>query len=441
MVCECEFCKNKLPFDLPQEIIEATINGDLVLFVGAGISTETKNVFKETLYEDVALDLNLPTNNNYDFPTLMSLYCKQRNGRKLLLEKIRYRFEYCQQFNELYKIATSFHREIASIYSISTIFTTNWDDYFERECNAIPIVTSEDFAFYNIEGRRVFKIHGSISNYGSIVATKEDYERCYKNLKTGLLGGCLKTVLATKVVVFIGFSFNDFDFNRIYSYLKKEMKEIMPHCYIITLDESFAQRFINDNVTVITTDGSYFISVLRKHLEGSHNIIPQENLKVVMLLSYLNMKAHNFSTDFFFKNKSTAAIYNLFYQDGLQHAFDYLLHHSKSGLTFNPNRIYNQINNYKSLQKNKLKNKDYQEYAYIEGYIIGLYSIMFNGDISEFPLYYIMGYGYVENKNEFKLLLKNQTTYHKTADNMGKKYFKEILDKKSKVVPHHRPFI
>lgn len=79
--------------------------------------------------------------------------------------------------------------------------TTNWDDYFERECGAIPIVTAEDFAFYNLAGRKVFKIHGSISNYGSIIATAEDYTRCYNNLKTGLIGSHLKSLLATTAVV------------------------------------------------------------------------------------------------------------------------------------------------------------------------------------------------------------------------------------------------
>src|SRR5690606_30134800 len=119
----------------------------------------------------------------------------------------------------------------------------NWDDYFERECNAIPIVTAEDFAFYNVEARKVFKIHGSISNYGSIVATSEDYTRCYKNLQTGIIGSFLKTILATKVVVFVGYSFSDFDFNKIYNYLKKEMGNILPHCYIVTLDKTFEEKF------------------------------------------------------------------------------------------------------------------------------------------------------------------------------------------------------
>lgn len=53
--CECQICKNNLPFEIPEEIIDALINRNLVLFAGAGISTETKSVFKETLFEEVFL--------------------------------------------------------------------------------------------------------------------------------------------------------------------------------------------------------------------------------------------------------------------------------------------------------------------------------------------------------------------------------------------------
>lgn len=440
MTCKCVHCGNNLPFDLPHEIIDAAKNGNLVVFAGAGISTETKKIFKATLYEDVLLDLDLPTNTNCDFPALMSLYCKQKNGRKLLLEKIRHRFEYCHQFNELYIDATSFHRELSSIYLIDTIFTTNWDDYFERECNAVPIVTAEDFAFYNTSGRKVFKIHGSISNYGSIIATTEDYNNCYKNLKSGLMGSYLKTILATKTVVFIGFSFNDFDFNKIYSYLKKEMKDILPHCYIVTIDNSFKERFAKEKATIINTDGRYFISVIREHLEGSNYLIPKDNLETIELLSILNAKTHKLSTDLYFENKSTTRLYNLLYQDGLKHAFDYFIYHSKSGLTFNAEKIFNQIKTYEHFKKGMLKAKNYPDYAYVEGYIIGLYSII-DKNIDDFPLYYIIGLGHVNDNIEFSSLLEKQEVYHKTADKIGQKYFKEYLDEKSETVPHHRPFI
>ena len=55
--CECSYCNNNLPFEIPEEIIHSLLNHQLVLFAGAGISTETKQIFKETLFEEVYYDL------------------------------------------------------------------------------------------------------------------------------------------------------------------------------------------------------------------------------------------------------------------------------------------------------------------------------------------------------------------------------------------------
>ena len=42
MNCNCAICQNNLPFTMPDEIISAARQGNLVLFCGAGISTEKK---------------------------------------------------------------------------------------------------------------------------------------------------------------------------------------------------------------------------------------------------------------------------------------------------------------------------------------------------------------------------------------------------------------
>ena len=54
----------------------------------------------------------------------------------------------------------------------------------------------------------MYKIHGSINNYGSIVATYKDYKTWYDELHKGLIGSKLKLFLSSseKVVVFIGYS-------------------------------------------------------------------------------------------------------------------------------------------------------------------------------------------------------------------------------------------
>lgn len=86
MGCECAICKNNNPFTFPKEIIDAALDGELVLFCGAGVSTESKNVLPFSFYTSIkeALDVK---DEDVSFSVLMQQYCNQPNGRKKLLKK------------------------------------------------------------------------------------------------------------------------------------------------------------------------------------------------------------------------------------------------------------------------------------------------------------------------------------------------------------------
>jgi hypothetical protein len=70
-------------------------------------------------------------------------------------------------------------------------------------------VNAEDFAFWRTAGRKGFKLHGSVSNFGSIIATDDDYRRARRQLQRGALGAALKLMLAAKTIVYVGYSFSD----------------------------------------------------------------------------------------------------------------------------------------------------------------------------------------------------------------------------------------
>lgn len=439
--CECEICKNRLPFNMPPEIIHSLEKGQLVLFAGAGISTETNVIFKETLYEDVFYELELDSSTQISFPDLMTKYCNSNvNGRQKLLEKIKYRFDYCHQFQELYRNASTFHKAIAPFWMIKNVITTNWDDYFERETNAIPIVTAEDFAFFNIDQRKVFKIHGSISNYGSIVATTEDYKKCYKQLNSGLIGANLKTLLATKTILFVGYSFRDFDFMRVLEYLKKEMKGVLPHIYIVTLDDSTNNRIKGMSNTVIKTDATHFFSVLRNHLENKKYIFSDKTMDPIGMIGYLRHKAHKLISDYYKTVKCPSLIFCLFYQDGVQHAIDYLEFKSKSGEAYDPHFLYHQIKIYENDIKKKLTRiRNYSDLAYVLGYIEGLKIPFLYSNPQDFPLFFLYGVGPIQNQKQFTKAINKKIIYHKAAEKYGQQFFKNEFD--HDIIMHHKPFI
>lgn len=443
--CNCSICKNNLPFLFPQEIIDAAINGNLIIFAGAGISTESKQVFKFNLIEELCVYLKIRNKKNLDFPSLVSKYCSQINGRQKFVQLLRKRFDYIHQYPELYELSTRFHKELSPLWMIKTIITTNWDDYFERECGAIPVVTPSDFAFYNLPDRKVFKLHGSINNYGSIIASNEDYAKCYKDLQNGLIGSYLKTILATKVVLFVGYSFRDYNFNKIYSYIKKQLKDILPKSYIITLDEPDDRKFKGFNSTIIKTDAAYFLSHLRKHFIKNRLVLDNSFLDFAKVAKDMLIKYQN---EFVFKLGNLIdqpeLVYTIAYQDGLRHGFEYLLHNSKNGLSHHMLEMISLLESYiKDIRKQFMKVKAYWDVSYIDGYIYGLSSIFIKKpkDINKIPFLYLYGYGEIKGTKEFIRKLKKFNIEHKSAYAFAKYIIKKSSKNDSDIILRHRPFL
>ena len=391
MNCECEICKNNKPFDLPKDIINAAIEGELVLFCGAGISTESKNVLPFSLYKAIQDELKI-TDNTLSFSVLMQKYCDQPNGRKKLLNIIRKRLNYIDSFPELQRQATSFHRELSTVYPIRTIITTNWDSYFEEYCGAIPITIPEDFAFWDDKTRCVLKIHGSMHNLSSIVATTDDYNRSFCELQNGIIGATLKSIIATKTVVFIGFSFGDEDFNQIIDYLYKEMGDIFPHIYVVTLDETLEKRLEYKNSTVIVTSGSFFLHKLKEKLIEEKILINLNAFEYVDEALYYIAEYHR-NISKIDLSLYPCAVYTLAYQDGVIHAFERLIQNYKTGEYNRPGMISRLILKYEKDVVEYIEHGNYWDAAYFEGYINGLTFIGLDKRIKDvkdiFPFYYL----------------------------------------------------
>lgn len=440
--CPCPLCKNKFPFKMPEEIIDSLLNGKLVLFVGSGVSTENATVFPLTLYEYICDELNI--SNNLSFSKVMSLFCEKK-GRKVLLQKIKKRFDYVFSFPQIYNFATRFHQELSTIYLIKDIFTTNWDDFFERECAAIPIVTSEDFAFWDLPGRKVFKIHGSINNIGTLVATEEDYKKCYQNLKSTLLGNYLRMSLATKTIVFIGYSFGDEDFNKLYQLLKSEMKELLPHSYLVTLDKNAIEKFQKMKITPIITDGTYFIHSMKKILIEKEVMIDDHILEKASTLLELVIIIHHKSLNKYNLIEYPNLFYTYMYQDGLIDALSRVKFCKKTGEYSHDCFIYNSIETYEVMLNEKNNNNCYSDVAYIEGYINGLYYLVAEKK-EDIPLFYIYGYKEIGSyeaisSEEFEKILENKEVYDENAYKYAQNIVKKRVKGDPETIIHHAPFL
>jgi hypothetical protein len=438
------YCQNKIDFNLPNHLLNDLLQGDVAIFAGSGISTETKNVLPDTLYDSIAIDLGYKKPPHKPFSGVMEEYCSQPNGRIKLLSEIKRRFDNIRSFPDLYANATRFHRELATLPQIRTIITTNWDTYFEDECGAVPFINSEDFAFWDTDSRKVLKIHGSINKLGSLIATTKDYKRSLKELHKGLLGSFLKSILATKTIIYIGYSFSDEDFQQIHSFISKEMKGLSRQAYIVTLDKVNLAKFRELNLIPIVTDGTHFISVVKNHSVHKHKTLPDVLYDYAYIMHGLVIQAYNKLYKEYDVVKNPGIIYCGFYQDGLAHAYERIMALRNTGRYSCSCEFTNTVELYKKYIKEYRGKKRYQDVAYLEGYLYAHMQLLILIELPDsklpLPLFYAYGYGQILTFNEYKKLIKKLSTYHKGAYHTVQRTVKR-MSKDDKIVFHHPAYL
>ncbi len=439
--CDCVYCKNNNEFSLSNELLDALLTGRVAVFAGAGISTESRTVLPDTFYDLIADQLGL-TGTSLSFPELMETYCSQPNGRFKLLREIENRLEYIDSFPELKEVACKFHNELATFFPMKTIITTNWDTYFEERCKATPFVVDSDLAFWEVADRRVLKIHGSVSNLGTLVATTSDYEGCRERLSTGLIGGLLKTILATQTIMFIGYSFSDSDFNVIYNFVKNQMAGLHKQSYVVTPFPNDAERFKEMGLIPILTDGAYFFEQIKEHAVANELMLPDSIFDSAGELYAVVSAEHNLMHKTIKLKDNPQTIFSAFYQDGIMHALSRAIRMRGTGKYSNPSEVVGPIEAYQCIKKEKKSQGAYGDVAYIEGYVNALFYLVLDEEAREqIPLYY--AFGCKEDLYELDDLiefLQEHPNVHKASLKHATKILKTVSNPDS-ITFHHPPLL
>jgi len=381
---DCAVCANNIDFELPEAIVRAAKHGGLTIFAGAGVSTESRLVYPTTLYEELKSVLEWDPEDNPSFPRVMSAY-EERFGRRQLISEIAERLEYVESFPFITAAASRFHRELSTISHINKIITTNWDTAFEDYCQARPFVVDEDYAYYDLPGRRVFKIHGSIRNVSSLIATDEDYLRREQEFQTSAMGSSLKHFLATEVVVFIGFSLSDPDFQSVYRGLLAGLARSRPPAYLVTPFPT--QRAEEFGLKLIRTDGTHFLHALKRRLVNDDFLFPDSVLTRVEALNYRTREARRIIERSAWRTNA-ALYYSLAYLDGIDDATGRSLARAASGEVMEKNHLAHIIKTYDRLLQKAIDLERWWDAAYVDGYRIALYSFfMEDQDVREIELF------------------------------------------------------
>lgn len=431
----CDECGQDTEIPLPSRLIEDCHAGRLLLFVGAGASTESHNVMGRTFYDAVASELQR-SGDDLPFPDLMQEFVTHYS-RNDLLERFFRRQRYIARFPALHRRATRFHRRVGQIPFFQEIVTTNWDDYFERETDAVSLVSGGDFDYWDLPMRKVLKVHGSVSSPGSIVATRDEYDRSLESLRTGALGASVRHLLATRSVIFIGYSLRDDDIRDVINVLRQDLATAARRIYFVHPSPQFVPPL--ENAEVLGTSAAHFVKLLDNALVSAGYLLP---LSIYERLAVIDERAHQARSRFDEALPPWAfplAIYNHSFQDGLADAISHAWATRKTGQDRRHGYVLQRAGTYEDLRRSASRRRDYWDLAYIEGYQAGLLALGAPQiKMSNVPYYYCPGVGPESSFKRVSKAIRGGRVTHAGAFRWAER---QIRDHPQDMYPYHPPFL
>lgn len=212
------------------KISDAIKLNNLVVFVGSGISANSGIPDWNSLVDIMKKSLN-NIDHNIEPLKVAQLY-KLATKKKEYIENIRKFLKYDTA------TPNPLHKKIFDLNPFH-IVTTNFDNLLEKHSLAnnllfYPILKDNDLPFATYESF-IIKMHGDLS-VGNIVLTEEDYLNYEKNFP--LTENFVKSLFSTKLVLFIGFSFNDYNLKIITNKVKNILDKDFQPMYLLSLEQT-----------------------------------------------------------------------------------------------------------------------------------------------------------------------------------------------------------
>lgn len=229
-------------------IRQAMDANQLVLFVGAGASIASGMPSWSKAIQIIAGRLSI-SNDDLDYLRIPQNYFNAR-GKKEYTQLMRGIFRHGDYLQK-----HEIHDKIIE-FDTTTIITTNYDHLIEQaaEDNSqiLSVVSKDADLSYRQGGKELIKMHGDFEN-DNFVLKEDDYLNYSRNFK--LIENYVKSLIGTKVVLFIGYSFNDPDLKMIFSWVKDILGGDFQRAYLIqsgnNYDVNEAEYFKNFGINVL----------------------------------------------------------------------------------------------------------------------------------------------------------------------------------------------
>lgn len=212
-----------------RDFVKYLSEGNAAIFAGAGLSRGAGFVDWKELLREIAKDLGLNIDEEYDLISIAQYHVNDRGPDKI---KSKILAEFSDDID-----LTENHKILARL-PISTYWTTNYDHLIERALKGEHKIADAKCSIDQLLTTRprrdavIYKMHGDVDHPAYAVITKEDYQVYHYSHEpfVTLLNGDL----LSKNFLFLGFSFTDPNLDYVLSRVKlRHGKNTRTHyCFI-----------------------------------------------------------------------------------------------------------------------------------------------------------------------------------------------------------------
>ena len=219
-------------------IYEASKNDKLVIMVGSGVSRNSGIPMWKDLVKELKEDLPKSVKDEYDALKIAQLH-QNTFGFKDSIEKVK-RVLDCE-----HAIPNKIHKAIFDLNPCN-IITTNYDCLLENYASNIignhySLIRRDSDIPYASYNNHIIKMHGDFVD-NNIVLTENDYINYSQNFP--LISCLVQSLLATKTVLCVGYSFNDPDLKMLLNTVRTVLKQNSPRIFMLA---DFSGDTVNEN--------------------------------------------------------------------------------------------------------------------------------------------------------------------------------------------------